>query len=186
MAQDMRASWPRYFMDIACLVAQRSTCLRRKVGAIAVLDKRILATGYNGAPSGVPHCLEVGCLRQQLGIPSGQRHEICRGIHAEQNVIIQAAVHGISLRGAEIFCTTQPCLICAKMLINCGVKKIWIAEGYPDPLSEKMLAEAGVEVIVLPPEEGMGEVRPVEQISGNCGASCTCGGTSCSCEGGKV
>ena len=186
MAQDMRASWPRYFMDIACLVAQRSTCLRRKVGAIAVLDKRILATGYNGAPSGVPHCLEAGCLRQQMGIPSGQRHEICRGIHAEQNVIIQAAVHGISLRGAEIFCTTQPCIICAKMLINCGVKKIWIAEGYPDPLSEKMLAEAGVEVIVLPPEEGQGGVRPVEQIPGNCGASCTCGGTSCSCEGGKA
>ncbi|MBR3880092.1 MAG: cytidine deaminase, partial [Mailhella sp.] len=113
-----------------------------------------LATGYNGAPSGVPHCLEVGCLRQQMGIPSGQRHEICRGIHAEQNVIIQAAVHGISLRGAEIFCTTQPCLICAKMLINCGVKKIWIAEGYPDPLSEAMLAEAGVEVVQLADEDG--------------------------------
>lgn len=157
MAQDTRASWPKYFMDIACLVAQRSTCLRRKVGAIAVLDRRILATGYNGAPSGVPHCLEVGCLRQQLGIPSGQRHEICRGIHAEQNVIIQAAVHGISLRGAEIFCTTQPCLICAKMLINCGVKKIWIAEGYPDPLSETMLAEAGVDVVLLSPE---GNVTP--------------------------
>ena len=178
MAQDMRASWPRYFMDIACLVAQRSTCLRRKVGAIAVLDRRILATGYNGAPSGVPHCLEVGCLRQQMGIPSGQRHEICRGIHAEQNVIIQAAVHGISLRGAEIFCTTQPCIICAKMLINCGVKKIWIAEGYPDELSEKMLAEAGVEVVVLPAEEGRGDdkVRPVEQSACACGSSCSCGG----------
>ena len=177
MAQDMRASWPKYFMDIAHLVAQRSTCLRRKVGAIAVLDRRILATGYNGAPSGVAHCLEVGCLRQQLGIPSGQRHEICRGIHAEQNVIIQAAVHGISLRGAEIFCTTQPCIICAKMLINCGVKKIWIAEGYPDPLSEKMLAEAGVEVVVLPPEEGRGEdgVRSVEQSACVCGSSCSCG-----------
>jgi len=174
MVQDKRASWPRYFMDIACLVAQRSTCLRRKVGAIAVLDRRILATGYNGAPSGVPHCLEVGCLRQQLGIPSGQRHEICRGIHAEQNVIIQAAVHGISLRGAEIFCTTQPCLICAKMLINCGVKKIWIAEGYPDPLSEKMLEEAGVQVIVLGPGESGEEVRSVEQSS--CSSSCTCGG----------
>ena len=169
-------------MDIAYLVAQRSTCLRRKVGAIAVLDRRILATGYNGAPSGVPHCLEVGCLRQQMGIPSGQRHEICRGIHAEQNVIIQAAVHGISLRGAEIFCTTQPCLICAKMLINCGVKKIWIAEGYPDPLSEGMLAEAGVEVIVLPAEEGGAapavKVRQVEQDSAApeapCGSGCSC------------
>ena len=173
MVQDNRASWPRYFMDIAFLVAQRSTCLRRKVGAIAVLDRRILATGYNGAPSGVPHCLEVGCLRQQLGIPSGQRHEICRGIHAEQNVIIQAAVHGISLRGAEIFCTTQPCLICAKMLINCGVKKIWIAEGYPDPLSEKMLEEAGVQVIVLGPGESGEEVRSVEQS--RCSSSCACG-----------
>ena len=181
MAQDMRASWPKYFMDIAHLVAQRSTCLRRKVGAIAVLDRRILATGYNGAPSGVAHCLEVGCLRQQLGIPSGQRHEICRGIHAEQNVIIQAAVHGISLRGAEIFCTTQPCLICAKMLINCGVKKIWIAEGYPDQLSEKMLSEAGVELVVLPAGEGKeGEVRPVEHSSCACGSSCSCG------EGGKA
>ena len=180
MSQDNRASWPRYFMDIAHLVAQRSTCLRRKVGAIAVLDRRILATGYNGAPSGVPHCLEVGCLRQQMGIPSGQRHEICRGIHAEQNVIIQAAVHGISLRGAEIFCTTQPCIICAKMLINCGVKKIWIAEGYPDELSEKMLDEAGVEVVVLPAEEGRGdgEVRPVEPSSCACSSSsgCSCGG----------
>ena len=166
MSQDNRASWPRYFMDIAHLVAQRSTCLRRKVGAIAVLDRRILATGYNGAPSGVPHCLEVGCLRQQMGIPSGQRHEICRGIHAEQNVIIQAAVHGISLRGAEIFCTTQPCIICAKMLINCGVKKIWIGEGYPDELSEAMLAEAGVEVVYLSQEEGAGSPAPCAECEG--------------------
>lgn len=150
MAQGGRASWPRYFMDIAYLVAERSTCLRRRVGAVAVLDRRILATGYNGAPSGVPHCLEAGCLRAQLGIPSGQRHEICRGIHAEQNVIIQAAVHGISLRGAELFCTTYPCFICAKMLINCGIKRIWISENYPDELSKNMLAEAGVEVIHLP------------------------------------
>lgn len=150
MMQGSRASWPRYFMDIAYLVAERSTCLRRKVGAVAVLDRRILATGYNGAPSGVPHCLEVGCLRATLGIPSGQRHEICRGIHAEQNVIIQAAVHGISLRGAELYCTTYPCFICSKMLINCGVRRIWISENYPDELSKSMLAEAGVEVIHLP------------------------------------
>lgn len=150
MAQGGRASWPRYFMDIAYLVAERSTCLRRRVGAVAVLDRRILATGYNGAPSGVPHCLESGCLRARLGIPSGQRHEICRGIHAEQNVIIQAAVHGISLRGAELFCTTYPCFICAKMLINCGIKKIWVSENYPDELSKAMLAEAGVKVLHLP------------------------------------
>lgn len=150
MAQEQRAGWPRYFMDIAYLVAERSTCLRRKVGALAVLDKRMLATGYNGAPSGVLHCLEAGCLRSQLGIPSGQRHEICRGIHAEQNVIIQAAVHGISLRGAELFCTTFPCFICAKMLINCGIKRIWVSENYPDILSKNMLDEAGVSVIHLP------------------------------------
>ena len=109
MASHQRVSWPQYFMRIAHLVAERSTCLRRRVGAVAVKDKRILATGYNGAPAGIPHCLEIGCLRQQLGIPSGQRHEICRGLHAEQNVIIQAAVHGISLAGSELYCTTRPC-----------------------------------------------------------------------------
>lgn len=150
MMQGSRASWPRYFMDIAYLVAERSTCLRRKVGSVAVRDRHILSTGYNGAPSGVPHCLEVGCLRATLGIPSGQRHEICRGIHSEQNVIIQAAIHGISLRGAELYCTTYPCFICSKMLINCGVKRIWVSENYPDELSKSMLAEAGVEVIHLP------------------------------------
>ena len=139
-----RAPWSQYFMDITCLVAERSTCLRRKVGAIAVKDKRILATGYNGAPAGVPHCLEVGCLRTQLGIPSGQRHEICRGLHAEQNVIIQAAVHGISLKGAEIYCTHQPCLICTKMLINCGISKVYYQEAYPDELAAQMIREAGI------------------------------------------
>ncbi len=140
----VRAPWSRYFMDITCLVAERSTCLRRKVGAIAVKDKRILATGYNGAPAGVPHCLEVGCLRAQLGIPSGQRHEICRGLHAEQNLIIQAAVHGISLKGAEIYCTHQPCLICTKMLINCGITKVYFLEAYPDELATAMIREAGI------------------------------------------
>ena len=139
-----RAPWSRYFMDITRLVAERSTCLRRKVGAVAVKDKRILATGYNGAPSGVPHCLDVGCLRTQLGIPSGQRHEICRGLHAEQNVIIQAAVHGISLKGAEIYCTHQPCLICTKMLINCGIAKVYFLEPYPDELAAAMIKEAGI------------------------------------------
>ena len=111
-----RIPWPEYFMRIAFLVAERCTCLRRKVGAVAVKDNRILATGYNGAPSNTPHCLDIGCLREQLGIPSGQRHEICRGLHAEQNVIIQAATHGVSVEGSVIYCTTQPCLICAKML----------------------------------------------------------------------
>ena len=144
---DRRSSWTKYFMDIAYLVAERSTCLRRKVGSVAVRDRHILATGYNGAPSGVPHCLETGCLRQKLGIPSGQRHEICRGVHSEQNIIIQAAAHGISLRGAELYCTTFPCFICSKMLLNCGITKIVVAESYPDELSLGILREAGVDVM---------------------------------------
>ena len=145
-----RLSWPDYFMRIAHLVAERSTCLRRKVGAVAVRDKRILATGYNGAPSGLAHCLDVGCLREKLGIPSGQRHEICRGLHAEQNVIIQAAIHGVQIKGAIIYCTTQPCLICTKMLINCGVEAVYYAESYPDELAESMLKEAGIPHAFLP------------------------------------
>ena len=145
-----RMPWPDYFMRIAFLVAERSTCLRRKVGAVAVRDKRILATGYNGPPSNVPHCEEVGCIRERLGIPSGQRHELCRGLHAEQNVIIQAAMHALSLKGAIIYCTTQPCLICTKMLINCQVKAIYFAEQYPDELANAMLKEAGVDHAYLP------------------------------------
>ena len=147
---DQRLPWPEYFMRISFLVAERSTCLRRKVGSIAVKDKRILATGYNGAPAGTAHCLDIGCLRDKLGIPSGQRHELCRGLHAEQNVIIQAATHGVSITGADLYCTTQPCIICTKMLINCGVKNIHYAEGYPDELSRDMLKEAGVNFDTLP------------------------------------
>lgn len=139
-----RMSWPDYFMGITYLVAERSTCTRRKVGAVAVRDKRILATGYNGAPSDTPHCLDIGCLREELGVPSGQRHEICRGLHAEQNVIIQAALHGVSIKGAGIYCTTQPCLICTKMLINAQVSAVYYTEAYPDPLAERMMAESGV------------------------------------------
>ena len=139
-----RPSWDEYFCKITDLVATRSTCLRRKVGAILVKDKRILSTGYNGAPQGLPHCLEVGCLRQAENVPSGQRHELCRAIHAEQNAIIQAARHGISVVGATLYCTTQPCVICTKMLINAGVETIYYREGYPDQLSEQMLAQAGV------------------------------------------
>ena len=144
-----RLPWPEYFMRIAYLVAERSTCLRRKVGAIAVKDKRICATGYNGVPSNLPHCLDIGCLREQLGVPSGQRHELCRGLHAEQNVIIQAATHGVNIAGAIIYCTTQPCLICTKMLINVGVAEVYFAEAYPDELSQGMLDEAGVRYGVL-------------------------------------
>ncbi|MFP4071959.1 MAG: deoxycytidylate deaminase [Desulfovibrionales bacterium] len=139
-----RLSWPEYFMRITHIVAERSTCLRRRVGAVAVKDRRILATGYNGAPKGLDHCREVGCLRDELNIPSGQRHELCRALHAEQNVIIQAALHGVRIQGADIYCTTQPCLICTKMLINCGIQSIFFAEGYPDELARTMLEEAGV------------------------------------------
>ncbi|MEW6185564.1 MAG: cytidine/deoxycytidylate deaminase family protein [Thermodesulfobacteriota bacterium] len=134
-------------MDIADLVARRSTCLRRRVGAVAVKDKRVLATGYNGAPSGIPHCLEVGCLREKEGIPSGERHELCRGIHAEQNVIIQAARHGVSIEGATLYCTNLPCVICSKMLINAGIREIFYREGYADALSEDLLNAARVTVI---------------------------------------
>lgn len=148
---NQRLPWPDYFMRIAQMVSERSTCTRRKVGAVVVRDKRILATGYNGAPAGVAHCLDIGCLREKLGAPSGQRHEICRGLHAEQNVIIQAALHGVSIRGAEVYCTTKPCLICAKMLINCGIETISYAEGYPDELSDAMLAEAGVRCVRFEP-----------------------------------
>ncbi len=140
-----RLSWSEYFMRIAALVAERSTCLRRAVGAVAVLDKRILATGYNGAPSGMAHCLDVGCMREEMGVPSGERHELCRGLHAEQNVIIQAAVHGIPLTGATIYCTDQPCLICSKMLINCRIRGIYFSRGYPDDLSRAFLDEAGID-----------------------------------------
>ena len=141
-----RPSWPEYFLAITELVAQRSTCTRRKVGAILVRDKRIIATGYNGAPTKVRHCLEVGCLREQLHIPSGERHELCRGLHAEQNAIIQAAKHGINIDGATLYCTHSPCIICSKMLINSGVKRIVCCDGYPDPLAKAMLDEAQLSV----------------------------------------
>ncbi|MDR3320563.1 MAG: cytidine/deoxycytidylate deaminase family protein [Desulfovibrio sp.] len=142
-----RLPWPEYFMNITFLVSERSTCIRRRVGAVAVKDKRILATGYNGAPAGIPHCLDTGCLRERLGIPSGQRHEICRGLHAEQNVIIQAAIHGINIQGAELYCTTHPCVLCGKMLINCGIRKIFYAESYSDELAVSMLKKVGITTV---------------------------------------
>ncbi len=148
MAKELeRPSWEEYFMAITDLVAQRSTCTRRKVGAILVRDRRIIATGYNGAPSGIRHCLEVGCLRDQQAVPSGERHELCRGLHAEQNAIIQAALHGVSLQGSMLFCTNMPCSICSKMLINAGITKILYRSGYPDAMAAGMLAEAGVPLI---------------------------------------
>ena len=146
---ESRPSWETYFMDITTLVAKRSTCLRRAVGAIIVKDKQILSTGYNGAPSNVRHCQEVGCLREKLNVVSGQRHELCRGIHAEQNAIIQAAFHGVSVKDASLFCTNQPCSICAKMIINAGIRKVYYQSGYSDPLALEMIEESGVELVHL-------------------------------------
>lgn len=148
-----RISWTDYFMDITRLVAKRSTCIRRAVGAIIVKDKRILATGYNGAPQGISHCGVTGCLREKMQVPSGQRHELCRGIHAEQNAIIQAALHGVSIKDAVLYCTNQPCSICTKMIINAGITVIYYDDGYADDLSLEMLAEAGVKIIKTGQEE---------------------------------
>ncbi|WP_290902673.1 dCMP deaminase family protein, partial [Ferroglobus sp.] len=120
----MRPSLDEYFMEIAKVVAKRSTCLRQNVGAVIVKDKRILSTGYNGAPMGLPHCLDIGCLREELNVPSGERHELCRAVHAEQNAIIQAAVHGVSIKGATLYTTHQPCIMCAKMIINAGIVRV--------------------------------------------------------------
>lgn len=147
-----RPSWDEYFMQMAELVATRSTCLRRQVGAVIVRDKHIIATGYNGAPRGLKHCAEVGCLRERLGVPSGERTELCRAIHAEQNAIIQAATLGQSIEGASIYVTHQPCSLCAKMIINAGIDKIVVKEGYPDQLAVELLEEAGKRVIKLKEE----------------------------------
>jgi dCMP deaminase len=152
-APPARITWNSYFMKIAQLVAQRSTCIRRKVGAVIVREKHILATGYNGAPKGLAHCTDVGCLREELGIPSGERVEICRGIHAEQNALVQAARFGISLQGGILYCTTQPCVTCAKLLINAGISKVFYLEGYADKLGDQMLAEAGLVLQQLEPQE---------------------------------
>jgi len=145
----MRPDWNQYFMDIAELVKTRSTCLRRQVGAVIVKDKRILTTGYNGAPSGMRHCLELGgCLREQMKVPSGERHELCRALHAEQNAIIQAAYHGISIQDGTMYVTLQPCSLCAKMAVNAGIVKIVFKGTYPDELSMAILEEAGIELVL--------------------------------------
>ncbi|MFQ5834845.1 MAG: cytidine/deoxycytidylate deaminase family protein [bacterium] len=147
--KEKRPSWDEYFMQITHLVATRSTCLRRKVGALLVKEKRILSTGYNGAPRNLPHCREVGCLRDKLNIPSGERQEICRGLHAEQNAIIQAALYGISIKESILYCTHQPCITCSKMIINAGIKRIIFQGKYPDTLARQMLEEAEVELIKM-------------------------------------
>lgn len=142
----MRPDWDEYFINIADLVKERSTCLRRKVGAVIVLNNRILTTGYNGAPPGAVHCEDIGCLREAMKIPSGERHELCRALHAEQNAVIQAAKHGISIEGATIYTTTYPCVICSKILIASGIKRIVYKGGYPDELSKRFLSESEIEI----------------------------------------
>jgi len=141
-----RPTYDEYFMSMAFLAATRSTCLRRKVGAVLVKNKHVLATGYNGPPKGMKHCDETGCLREELGIPSGERHEICRGLHAEQNAIIQAAVFGISIDESVIYVTDTPCVVCAKMLINSGVKEIIYGGDYPDDLARQMIDESNLSI----------------------------------------
>jgi dCMP deaminase len=148
-----RPSWDEYFMAIAEQVARRSTCLRRQVGAVLVVDRRLLATGYNGAPSGVPHCSESGCLREQMAVPSGERHELCRGLHAEQNAIIQAAKHGVRIAGATLYTTHHPCSMCAKVAINAGIQRVVCRHDYPDDLGKSLLALGGVKMEVLSPAE---------------------------------
>ena len=142
-----RPGLDEYFMEIAIVVAKRSTCLRNQMGALFVKNKRILTTGYNGAPAGLEHCDVVGCARE--GVPSGTRHELCRAVHAEQNAIIQAARYGINITGASIYITTQPCVVCAKMLINAGIEEIVYQNPYPDELAMSMLEEAGIRIRVF-------------------------------------
>ena len=143
----MRPSWDEYFMNMLEVIKTRSTCMRRQVAAIIVKDRQIISTGYNGSAKGLKHCDEVGCLREQMQIPSGQRHELCRGIHAEQNAIIQASLHGVSIEGADIYITCSPCVLCSRMLINAGIKRIIYSGDYPDELAMSMLKEAKIELV---------------------------------------
>src|SRR3989344_6472420 len=150
-----RPSWDEYFMKIAMLVAERSTCRRHHVGAVLVKDKQILTTGYNGAAAGTKDCLELGCLRDELMIPSGERHEICRAIHAEQNAIIQAALHGINIEGSTIYCTHPPCILCAKMLANGKIRKYVTYGEYPDKSAKELLKEVSIEFIKVSKPEAL-------------------------------
>jgi dCMP deaminase len=144
-----RPDWDQYFMQIAEVVGKRSTCLRRQIGAVIVKDRRILTTGYNGAPSGLAHCIEIGCLRDKLNIPSGTRTESCRALHSEMNAIIQAAQYGVSTKGSTLYCTHQPCSVCARMLINAGITKVVYMGSYPDQFSIELLKEANVELVQM-------------------------------------
>jgi len=148
-----RPSIDEYFLEIASVVSKRSTCLRNKVGAVIVRNKRILSTGYNCAPSNMEHCLEIGCIRQQNNIASGTRHEKCRAVHAEQNAIIQAALHGVGIGGATVYCTHQPCILCAKMIINSNITKVVYSTSYPDTDTQEFFNAAGVEMVYIPSQE---------------------------------
>ncbi len=139
-----RPTVDEYFMKMADLVSERSTCLRRKVGAVLVRDKRVLATGYNGAPKGLKHCDETGCLREQMKVPSGERHELCRGVHAEQNAIIQAAVFGVSVEGSVMYISNHPCSVCAKMMLNAGISEVVFEGDYEDELAIQLLKEGDI------------------------------------------
>ncbi len=150
-----RPSNDEYFMEMAQLVSSRSTCLRRKVGAVIVKDKRVLSTGYNGSPKGTKHCEDLGCIRVQMNVPSGTRHELCRGVHAEQNAVTQAAYFGVSVDGSTIYTTTYPCSMCAKILINAGIKEIVYSEGYSDDLSKQLLDEAGIALREYKPQKSL-------------------------------
>jgi dCMP deaminase len=145
-----RPNWDEYFLQLADLVATRSTCLRRQVGAVLVKNERIISTGYNGAPRGLEHCLDIGCLREEQGIPSGHRYELCRGVHAEQNALINAAYYGVSTSEAVLYCTNQPCIICARMIINAGIIRIVHRGNFDDDLAIKFLREAGIELVLIP------------------------------------
>ncbi len=157
-----RPSWDTYFMNIAEEVSTRATCLKRKIGAVIVKDKQILSTGYNGAPNGMKHATEVGCLRDQLQVPSGTHHELCRGLHAEQNAIIQAARHGVNISGATLYCTHMPCVICSKMMINAGIERIVFKGYYPDELSVQMLMESKIEVCLFEESYEKEKIQNVE------------------------
>ena len=159
--ESARPSWDLYFLNIAGLVASRSTCLRRRVGAVLVKDRKILATGYNGAPSKIDHCSITGCLRAQLKIPSGERHELCRGLHAEQNAFLQAALHGTSVKSATLYSTIQPCIICAKMIINAGIKEVVTAGSYPDKMAVEFLKQAKINMRAVQPANTSRDSPPV-------------------------
>ncbi|OPY73949.1 MAG: tRNA-specific adenosine deaminase [Syntrophorhabdus sp. PtaU1.Bin058] len=159
-----RPDWDSYFMEIARIVSKRSTCTRRNVGALIVKNKRILATGYNGAPTGLRHCMDLGCMREQLKIASGERHELCRGLHAEQNAIIQAAYHGVSINDAQLYSTHLPCSICIKMVINAGIGTVYYLDGYPDELSMQLIRESGIVLKKVVVKENPG--RRVKAVKG--------------------